>query len=95
MTPGTYVMRNASKKRVAEKYRTIVVGEDGRLFVHPALAGRQDHVLMCAIADSVGMMITKGRTGSTYVPADWMEKVYPETQEFITRIRETEVEDDN
>ena len=90
--PGTYEIENPPKVRIAKRYRTIVISDDGRLFIHPAIAGNESTVLMCAIADSVGFMITKKGKGVSLIPAEWAEKEFPKSmvKEFIAMVERLE-----
>ena len=90
LEPGTYVMRNDSSKLVAEEYRTMVIGEEGSLFLHPALAGVEHTVLLCALIDGVSMMTNVDDKGTILVPADWMAREYPKTIEFIEKVKDAE-----
>jgi len=88
--PGTYLIDTPPKKRIAKKFRTVAVTEDGRLFVHPCLAGGNGQsALMCAMFDG-SSIVSAGNAALVW--SDWLIENYPKTKELVDNILSSLVE---
>lgn len=66
---------NPLGKRIPAWLRTVYVREDGEVFVPAAIAGADSDVGLCAIYSQTHAV----KVGThLYVPARWMETVFPE-----------------
>jgi len=78
-----YAAPNAGSQKIPEWFRSAGITENGKIFVPAAIAGDESEVALCLLYDG-----TESYThlNHIYVPADWMVREFPNTQELCEKI---------
>jgi hypothetical protein len=76
--PWILVENKIGGKQLPKWARSVALNTDGQIYIPAAMAGGENTILLCAIADNVEFIY---EFEHIYLPLDYMRKQYPKTRE--------------